>query len=421
MNLNEKTYKVKICGTTSVRDAQMAADAGADYLGVLVDVPGSERSLTIDEALAIVESSRIPVVVLLSGKGVEDIISVVRVLQPFAVHLLGQMPYQAIRDLKERLDCQIWQTVYLPVRGQAEVDVAALEESMRGYVEAGADAVVIDTMSLAVPTGKDAPATIRYGGTGEVSDWDAAKRLVKAIQVPVFLAGGINPDNVREAIRKVDPYGVDLATGVEESKGKRDPEKVKRLMWEVRQEDTRHKTQDTRLGVQHLESRVQSLESIRIASHSPECTSNIGKEIGRRAERGSVIALCGDLGTGKTVFAQGVAAGLGVKAMVTSPTFVIINEYEGKYPFYHIDIYRLTSSEDMRELGYEEYFYGDGVTVIEWAQEIEDLLPEEYLRVELKILGESDREIALIPFGRKYVGLVEDIAASFQQSAISRR
>ena len=392
MRSNEKIHKVKICGTTSIQDAQMAADAGADYLGVLVDVPGSERSLMIDQALAIVESSRIPVVVLLSGKGVEGIISVVKVLHPFAVHLLGQMPYQAIRDLKERLDCQIWQTVYLPVRGQAEVDVAALEESMRSYAEAGADVIVMDTMSLAAPRGKDAPATIRYGGTGEVSDWDAAKRLVKAIQVPVFLAGGINPDNVREAIRKVDPYGVDLATGVEKSKGKRDPEKVKKLMCEVSLIN-----QATTGGVI-------------IVSHSPECTNNIGKEIGRRAERGSVIALCGDLGTGKTVFAQGVAAGLGVKAMVTSPTFVIINEYEGKYPFYHIDIYRLTSSEDMRELGYEEYFYGDGVTVIEWAQEIEDLLPEEYLRVELKILGESDREIALIPFGRKYAGLVESIS-----------
>lgn len=405
VKINEKIYKVKICGTTSVRDAQMAADAGADYLGVLVDVPGSERSLTVDEALAIVESSRIPVVVLLSGKGVEDIISVVKVLQPFAVHLLGQMPYQAIRDLKERLDCQIWQTVYLPVRGQAEVDVAVLEESMRSYVEAGADVIVMDTMSLAAPTGRDARATIRYGGTGKVSDWGAAKRLAKSIQVPVFLAGGIDPDNVREAIRKVDPYGVDLATGVEESKGKRDPEKVKRLMWEV-----------------SLINQATT-KSLTIISHSPECTNNIGKEIGRRAERGSVIALCGDLGTGKTVLAQGVAAGLGVKAMVTSPTFVIINEYEGKYPFYHIDIYRLTSSEDMRELGYEEYFYGDGVTVIEWAQEIEDLLPEEYLRVELNRsqgslpkgriqdspLRESDREIVLIPFGQKYAELVEEV------------
>jgi tRNA threonylcarbamoyl adenosine modification protein YjeE len=399
MRSNEKIYKVKLCGTTSIRDAQMAAGAGADYLGVLVDVPGSERSLSLDRALAIAESSRIPVVVLLSGKDVEGVISVVKVLQPFAVHLLGEMPCQAIRDLKEKLGCQrcqIWQTVYLPARGQTEVDTGALKRSMQNYEQAGADAIVIDTMSLAADGTVD-----RYGGTGKVCDWDAAKELVASVQVPVFLAGGIDPDNVREAILRVDPYGVDLATGVEESKGKRDPERVERLMREVsliNQATTR---------------------SLTILSHSPECTKNIGEEIGRRAHQGSVIALCGDLGTGKTVFAQGVAAGLGVKAIVTSPTFVIINEYEGRHPFYHVDTYRLTSSEDMQELGYEEYFYGDGVTVIEWAQKIEDLLPEECLRVELRVTGESDREIVLIPFGQRYIGLVEDIAISFQQSAVS--
>ena len=159
MGGNWKTYKVKICGTTSITDAQMAADAGADYLGVLVDVPGSERSLTINQALAIAESSQIPVVVLLSGKGVEDIVSVVEILRPFAVHLLGRMPYQVIRDLKERLDCQVWQTVYLPVRGQAEVDVDALTELMRGYEHAGADVIVVDIMSLA------ANGTVRRYGT----------------------------------------------------------------------------------------------------------------------------------------------------------------------------------------------------------------------------------------------------------------
>ena len=388
--MDGKTYKVKICGTTSIQDAQMAADAGADYLGVLVDVPGSERSLTIDRTSAIAKSARIPVVVLVSGMGVEDVISVAKVLRPFAVHLLGQISLQAIRDLKERLNCQIWPTVYLPVRGQAQADVDTIKESMKSYEQAGADLIVIDTMSRAVD------GTVgRYGGTGKVGDWDAAKELVTSVQIPVFLAGGINPDNVREAIRKVEPYGVDLATGVEKSKGKRDPEKVKRLMQEVR----------------NIEA--QRAASLRVVSHSPEHAKNIGKEIGRRAHRGSVIALCGNLGAGKTVFAQGVAAGLGVNAPVTSPTFVIINEYEGRYPFYHVDVYRLTSSEDMRELGYEEYFYGDGVTVVEWAQKIEDLLPEEHLRVELKVIGESDREIAFMPFGQKYVELVRRLVNKF--------
>jgi tRNA threonylcarbamoyl adenosine modification protein YjeE len=395
MELNEKAYKVKICGTTSVRDAQMAVDAGADYLGVLVDVPGSERSLTIDRALTIAEATRIPVVVLLSGKGVDDIISIAGLLKPFAVHLLGQVSIQSIRELKRKLECQLWPTVYLPAKGQAEANVDAVKESAKSYEQAGADLIVIDTMSLA------ADGTVsRYGGTGKTGDWDAARELVASLRVPVLLAGGINPDNVRAAIREVDPYGVDLATGVEESKGRRDPEKVKRLMQEVREA-----------------SRI----SLAIMSHSPEFTKDMGAEIGRNAYPGSVMALCGDLGAGKTVFAQGVAAGLGVNVPVTSPTFVIINEYEGKYPLYHIDTYRLNSAEDLWELGYEEYFYGDGVTVIEWAQKIEGLLPEEYLRVEFKITGEFDREIAFIPFGRKYLGLVEELSACIDKSAFTLR
>jgi tRNA threonylcarbamoyladenosine biosynthesis protein TsaE len=150
--------------------------------------------------------------------------------------------------------------------------------------------------------------------------------------------------------------------------------------------------------------------TLRIVSHSPEYTRSIGAEIGRKSHKGSVIALCGDLGTGKTVFAKGIAVGLGVETIVTSPTFVILNEYEGKYPFYHIDTYRLNSPEEMYGLGYEEYFYGDGVIAIEWAQKIEGLLPEEYLRVEFKVIGESDREIIFIPFGQNYVQLVEGLS-----------
>ena len=229
MKQNKKTYKVKICGTTSIRDAQMAVDAGADYLGVLVDVPGSERSQSLDQAVAIAESCQIPVVTLLSGKSVEDIISIAETIRPFAVHLLSQMSFQNIRELKRRLDCQVWLTVFLPDRSQAAADVDSTKKQMKNYEQAGADLIIIDTMSL---NADGTPG--RHGGTGKVGDWDAARELVKSVQVPVLLAGGINPDNVREAIMKVDPYGVDLASGVEKSKCERDPEKVKRLMQEVR-------------------------------------------------------------------------------------------------------------------------------------------------------------------------------------------
>ncbi len=373
MNWTEKTYKAKICGTTSVKDAQMAADAGADYLGVLVDVPISERSLTIHQATPIVRTSQIPVLILLMGKDVNGIIDLVDTLHPYGIHLLGQTPIDSLRELKAKLDCQIWLTVYLPAKDQAEAKTDVVRDQMIAYEKAGADVIVIDSMTVTA----DGKAS-RYGGTGKVADWDAAKRLMGSVKIPVFLAGGINPDNVRLAIRKVDPYGVDLASGVEKSKCIRDPEKVKKLMQEVKN---------------------ATKKSLTIISHSPEYTKNLGEKIGKDIHPGSVIALFGDLGSGKTVFAQGLAKGLGVKSIVTSPTFVIINEYEGRLPFYHIDTYRLTSPEDMHNLGYEEYFYSNGVTAIEWAQKIEDLLPEEHLRVDFKILGESEREITLTAFG----------------------
>ncbi len=222
-------YKVKICGTTSVEDAQMAVDAGADYLGVLVNVSISERTNTIEQAKAIVDSSSIPSLTLLYNMSAEEICQVVDAINPYGVHLLGHATIETIQELKKRLNCKIWATVYLPVKGQGEVGVDKIKEQMRDQEKACADAIVIDTVSV-----KTGGTSSRYGGTGKVADWDIAKELINEVQIPVFLAGGINPDNVREAIIKVDPYGVDLASGVESSKCHRDPEKTKRLVEEVR-------------------------------------------------------------------------------------------------------------------------------------------------------------------------------------------
>lgn len=119
-----------------------------------------------------------------------------------------------------------------------------------------------------------------------------------------------------------------------------------------------------------------------IESFSSEDTFNIGYEIGKNASPGSVYTLIGDLGVGKTVFTQGVAAGLGIREAVNSPTFTILQVYdEGRLPFYHFDVYRIGDSEEMYELGFEDYIYGDGVSLIEWANLIEDILPGEYTEV----------------------------------------
>ena len=122
-----------------------------------------------------------------------------------------------------------------------------------------------------------------------------------------------------------------------------------------------------------------------IESFSSEDTFNIGYEIGKSAAPGSVYTLIGDLGVGKTVFTQGVAAGLGIREAVNSPTFTILQVYdEGRLPFYHFDVYRIGDIEEMDEIGYEDYFYGEGVCLIEWANLIEEILPKGYTRITIE-------------------------------------
>ena len=114
-----------------------------------------------------------------------------------------------------------------------------------------------------------------------------------------------------------------------------------------------------------------------IESFSPEITEQTGYEIGQKVKAGTVICLNGDLGVGKTVFTQGFAKGLGIDEPVNSPTFTIIQEYdEGRLPLYHFDVYRIGDVEEMEEIGYEDYFYGEGVCLIEWANLIEEILPD---------------------------------------------
>lgn len=118
---------------------------------------------------------------------------------------------------------------------------------------------------------------------------------------------------------------------------------------------------------------------------SPEETFSFGKWIGENARPGQVYTLVGDLGVGKTVFTQGVAEGLGITEPVNSPTFTIIQEYEsGRMPFYHFDVYRIGDIEEMEEIGYDDYFYGNGICLIEWANLIEEILPEHIIEITIE-------------------------------------
>lgn len=120
-------------------------------------------------------------------------------------------------------------------------------------------------------------------------------------------------------------------------------------------------------------------------SYKPEDTFAIGEKIGREAEQGMLCTLTGDLGVGKTVLTQGIAKGLGIKEYVNSPTFTIVQVYEsGRLPLYHLDVYRIGDTEEMDEIGYEDYFYGDGLCIVEWADLIEDLIPKKHMQITIE-------------------------------------
>ena len=122
-----------------------------------------------------------------------------------------------------------------------------------------------------------------------------------------------------------------------------------------------------------------------IETRSPEETFQLGKELSRKAAAGQVFTLTGDLGVGKTVFTQGFGNGLGIDEPISSPTFTIVQVYEsGRLPFYHFDVYRIGDVSEMDEIGYEDYFYGEGLCMIEWANLIEEILPQERFDVTIE-------------------------------------
>lgn len=132
-----------------------------------------------------------------------------------------------------------------------------------------------------------------------------------------------------------------------------------------------------------------------------EETLRIGEAIGKLLKPGDIIALMGELGAGKTVLVKGIARGLGVEEEPSSPTFVIMNAYQGRIPLYHFDLYRISGIGELEGIGYEDYFFGDGVSVVEWAERAEGVFPEETIRIEIRIPEgegsnpEAEREIKI--------------------------
>ncbi|SEQ02860.1 tRNA threonylcarbamoyladenosine biosynthesis protein TsaE [Lachnospiraceae bacterium RM5] len=141
-------------------------------------------------------------------------------------------------------------------------------------------------------------------------------------------------------------------------------------------------------------------------TNSPEETFELAKQLAEKAVPGSIITLSGSLGVGKTVFAKGYAAGLGIKTSVSSPTFTIMNVYdEGRIPLYHFDVYRVETEEEMYNVGYEEYFYGNGVCLIEWPEKIKSLLPESYLKIHISRALDKDYDYRKITVEKEGYGI----------------
>lgn len=148
-------------------------------------------------------------------------------------------------------------------------------------------------------------------------------------------------------------------------------------------------------------------------SRSPAATLNFGKRMGEKLKAGSIIALIGELGCGKTLFTKGICLGVGVpERYVNSPTFAFVNQYAGRLPVFHIDLYRLNTLDEVVEIGALDYLAKaeSGVMIVEWAEKILSLLPESYLRVEFQVLSARRRQLTLVSFGDKFTDLFKEIS-----------
>jgi len=148
---------------------------------------------------------------------------------------------------------------------------------------------------------------------------------------------------------------------------------------------------------------------LNLVTESPEETQRLGNRLGKLAQVGDVFLLVGGLGTGKTCLTQGIAWGLGIEGYATSPSFVVVNQYQGRLPLYHIDLYRLDRLEEVIELGLDDYLYGRGVCVVEWAEKALDMFPEEHLLVEMSYLSDTSRNLILKPVGERYIELLSQL------------
>ena len=154
------------------------------------------------------------------------------------------------------------------------------------------------------------------------------------------------------------------------------------------------------------------MKSFELVSHSPEQTQKFGVRIGELAMPGDIFLLVGDLGTGKTCLTQGIAWGQDIKEYALNPSFVVVRELHGRLPLYHIDLYRLDHIDEIIELGLDDYLYGSGVCVVEWAEKGLGVLPMEHLLIQISYLSDTERSFQLKPSSERYLKIAAQLKAS---------
>lgn len=218
--------KVKICGITNEEDMALAAAAGADYAGILFGLP-SPRSVDAATIERLAAAAKVPVALLLFDSDEETATETAALARPAAVQLQGHESPDFVSAFRRRYDGEIWKALHLSADEPAQIDVAAAIASINEYAKAGADGFVLDSVVRA-------PEGARMGGTGKIHDWNASREIVRAVSKPVFLAGGLRPENVRQAVFAVRPWGVDVSSGVEERVGRKSRAKVESFVRQAR-------------------------------------------------------------------------------------------------------------------------------------------------------------------------------------------
>ena len=215
--------QVKICGISSKEDVEMISSLKPDYMGFVINCPQSPRSIDRIQAIDLVSNLKIPIVFLFVNETVNNILKICKELTPFAIQLHGEETPTTLAQLKQIIPhIKLWKAIHLPV-DENKKDMTSYLKIIEEYVDVGCDLFILDSST------KDS-----YGGTGLTCDWELASKIVAQIKTPIMLAGGLTFSNVKSAIKTVKPFGVDVSSGVELTKAKKDKHLVSNFINEVR-------------------------------------------------------------------------------------------------------------------------------------------------------------------------------------------